>query len=183
MRIGDGVGERKKFVFPQKARLQSEPKPYCISMKTGRKKEISIASPQETLMLELHHIRQSHREIVFTKSSAHWTLICNPKSLFSFPSPLPASMPDRAQQDRHWDGPYCQQRYPPEQKGFALGTSLAFWLPNERMHFLLRSQGQMYLDLFEKRRPLRPLCIIQLFSELAQLKEHSKTPHDPGPSG
>ena len=144
MRIGDWVEKRKKLMFPQKARLQSEPKPYWISMKTGRKKEQCTASPQEKLMLQLHHIRQSCREIVFANSSAHWTSTCNPKSLFSFPSPPPASMPYHAQQDRHWDGPYRQQRYPPEQKDFSLSMPLAFWLPNEWMHFLLRSQGQMY---------------------------------------
>lgn len=71
MRIGDWIGVRKKLTFPQKARLQSEPKPYWIPMKTGRKKELCIVSPQEKPTLELHHIRQSHGEIAFTNSSAH----------------------------------------------------------------------------------------------------------------
>lgn len=69
MRIDDWVG--KKLVFPQKTRLQSELIPYWISANTGRRKELCITGPQEKLILELHHIRKSHREIVFTNSSAH----------------------------------------------------------------------------------------------------------------
>lgn len=54
---------------------------------TRRMRELYMSSPQEKLMLELHHIRRSHRGTVVTNSSAHRTPDMQSPNLILSPFP------------------------------------------------------------------------------------------------